>query len=136
MYAVILSEVHPYIRYAVIRNIPPTDCAFGTHRRGRLWLYLSRTSLGSPPVLSLHGASLGNSSIIFVTSASLGSSRPSTDCAFGTHRQERSWLYVSHTSELKKDQIALADNIDRVCSLIVRGNIVTFVHFLESVVPT
>ena len=70
--------------------------------------------LGSPPVLSLRGASLGNSSAIFVTSASLGSTHSPTDCAFGIHRQESSWLYLSHTSELEKDQIALADTIDRV----------------------
>ena len=59
--------------------------------------------LGSLPVLSLHGTSLGNSSAMFVTSHSLGSTHPPTDCAFGIHRQEHLWLYLSHTSELKKE---------------------------------
>ena len=113
------SEVHPYIRYAVIRNIC-YECFTGKHSSsyglcirhspsGASVVLLEPYVLGSPPVLSLRGASLGNSSAIFVTSASLGSTRPPTDCAFGIHRQERSGLYLSHTSELTKESIALAD---------------------------
>ena len=38
------------------------------------------------------------SSAIFVMNASMGSTHPPTDCAFGTHRQEYLWLYLSRTS--------------------------------------
>ena len=88
-YAVLHLEVHPY--------------------------HLLRSALlGSPPVLSITRCFAWKSTAIFVTSASLRSIHPPTDCAFGIHCQECSWLFLSHMLELEKEKIVLV-NADWLC---------------------